>query len=132
MFNNDITLNPQAFGGANADKTYSLVLPLGTDASLRRVSATSSTTPETLKIAHQSSSTKYGIETLRYDRHLIRLDEAFIDPIKGPGALNAWFVLNNPVGTSVITNQKILDITGRLIAFMRTSGYMDKILNSEP
>lgn len=132
MFNTDISLNPTTFGGTNAAKVYSLVLPLGTDTSLRRVSATSATTPETLKIAHQSSSSKNEVGVLQYSQHLIRLDESFTDPIKGSGQLSAWLVLRNPIGTTVITSQKILDILGRLLAFEQTAGNLDKILNNEP
>lgn len=132
MFNNDIALNPQPFGGANASQTYSLVLPLGTDTSLRRVSATASTTPETLQIAHRQSGEKNEVGVLQYDQHLIRLDESFLDPIKGSGRLSTWLVIRNPLGTSVITTQKILDIVGRLLAFEQTSGHLAKILNKEP
>lgn len=132
MFSTDISLNPTSFGGTNAAKVYSLVLPLSTDASLRRVSATSATTPETLKIAHQSSSSKNEVGVLAYGQHLIRLDQAFTDPVKGTGTLSAWLVLRNPIGTTVITSQSIIDILGRLIAFEQTAGTLDKVLNNEP
>jgi hypothetical protein len=132
MFNTDIILNPTAFGGTNANKTYSLVLPLGADSSLRRVSATSATTPETLKIAHQQTSSKNEVGTLAYNQHLLRLDQAFTDSIKGTGALSAWFCLRNPIGTTAITSQMIIDLIGRLFAFEQSSGYLDKILNNEP
>lgn len=132
MFSTDISLNPTSFGGTNASKVYSLVLPLSTDASLRRVSATSATTPETLKIAHQSSSSKNEVGVLAYGQHLIRLDQAFTDPVKGTGTLSAWLVLRNPIGTTVITSQSIIDILGRLIAFEQTAGTLDKVLNNEP
>lgn len=132
MFNTDITLNPLSMGGSNVDKTYSLVLPLGADRSLRRVAATSSTTPETLSIAHQQSSAKNEVGVLAYSQHMIRLDESFLDPVKGSGMLSAWLVIRNPQGTSVITSQKILDIIGRLLKFEQTAGYLDKILNNEP
>lgn len=132
MFNTDISLNPTAFGGTNAAKVYSLVLPLGTDTSLRRVSTTSATTPETLKIAHQLSSSKNEVGTLQYNQHLIRLDQSFTDAIKGSGQLSAWLVLRNPIGTTAITNQMIIDMVGRLFAFEQTAGALDKILNNEP
>lgn len=132
MFNTDIALNPLAFGGTNAAKTYSLVLPLSSEASLRRVASTSATTPETLKISHQSSSSKNEVGTIQYGQHLIRLDESFTDVVKGTGALSVWMVVRNPLGTTAITSQKIIDIIGRLLAFEQTSGYLDKILNNEP
>lgn len=132
MFSTDISLNPTAFGGTNAAKVYSLVLPLGTDTSLRRVSATSATTPETVKISHQSSSSKNEVGVIQYQQHLVRLDQSFVDTIKGTGQLSAWMVLRNPIGTTAITSQMIIDIIGRLFAFEQTAGALDKILNNEP
>lgn len=133
MFNTDITLSPASFGGAAVNKTYSLVLPLGTDTSIRRVSATASTLPETLKIAHQQQTVASGgTSKLAYYQHLIRLDQAFNDPIYGQGNLSAWLVIRDPIGTSVVTAQHRLDIVGRLLAFEQTAGYLDKILNNEP
>lgn len=132
MFNTDITLNPTAFGGTNANKVYSLVLPLGNDSSIRRVSSTAATTPETLKISHQISSAKNEVGVIQYGQHLIRLDEVFTDVAKGTGQLSAWMVIRNPLGTTAITSQKIIDIIGRLLAFEQSSGYLDKILNNEP
>lgn len=132
MFATDITLNPTSFGGTNADKVYSLVLPLGSDTSVRRVSTTAATTPETLKIAHQVINQKNEVGTLAYNQHLIRLDQSFTDTIKGTGALSAWLVIKNPIGTTAITGQMIIDMVGRLIAFERATGNLDKILNNEP
>lgn len=132
MFNTDISLNPTSFGGTNAAKVYSLVLPLSTDSSLRRVSSTSATTPETLKIAHQQSSSKNEVGVLQYNQHLIRLDQSFTDTIKGTGQLSAWLVIRNPIGTTAITSQMIIDLVGRLFAFEQTAGNLDKILNNEP
>lgn len=128
MFNNDITLNPQSFGGANADKVYSLVSWGGDSSSVRRVSTTAATTPETLKISHRAI--KRG--TVTVDQHLIRVDEQATDTLAGPVQLSAWMVIEVPRGTTVITSQKILDLVGRLIAFERAAGNLDKILNSEP
>lgn len=128
MFNNDITLNPQSFGGANADKTYSLVSWGGDSTSIRRVPLTASTTPETLTLAHRA--VKRG--SVSVDSHMVRLDFLQSDPALGPALLSARLVMEVPRGTSVITNQQILDIQGRLIAFMRASGNLDKFLNSEP
>lgn len=132
MFNTDVSLNPTSFGGTNAAKVYSLVLPLGNDSSLRRVSSTSATTPETLKISHQVSNSKNEVGVLQYAQHLIRFDESFTDVIKGSGQLSVWMVIRNPLGTTAVTSQKILDIIGRLIAFEQTAGNLDKILNNEP
>lgn len=133
MFNNDITLNPTSFGGANVNKTYSLVLPLGTDTSIRRVSGTANTLPETLKVAHQRQTAKQaGFSTLEYVQHLIRLDQSFTDSTYGMGALSAWLVIRDPQGIASITTQHRLDLIGRLLNFEQTAGHLDKLLNSEP
>lgn len=133
MFNTDLILNPSAFGGANVNKTYSLVLPLGTDTSIRRVSATSATLPETLKIAHQRQQViNPGFAPLVYNQHLIRFDTAFNSAIFGQGTESAWFVIRNAVGVTEFTTQNRLDQIGRLLAFEQTAGYLDKILNNEP
>lgn len=128
VFNNDITLNPQTFGGANANKVYSLVSWGGDSSSIRRVSSTASTTPETLSIAHRA--VKRG--SVIVDTHMVRMDIKATDPVKGEVALNGRFVLEVPQGTTVFTAQHVLDLQGRIIAFMRESGYLDKFLNSEP
>lgn len=132
MFSTDIALNPTSYGGANASKTYSLVLPLGSETSIRRVAATSATTPETLKIAHQQSSTKNEVGQIVYNQHLVRMDQAFTDTIKGTGALSTWFVIRNPIGVTAVATQDILDLFGRLIAFEQAAGNLAKILNNEP
>lgn len=133
MFNNDLTLNPTAFGGANVNKTYSLVLPLGTDTSIRRVSSTANTLPETLKIAHQQQTVnQVGYQPLVYWQHLIRMDQAFQDTTFGSGNLSAWLVIRDPIGVASITSQNRLDMIGRLLAFEQTATYLDKILNNEP
>lgn len=128
MFDNAITLNPQTFGGANANKVYDLVSWGGDNSSLRRVSSTATTTPETLAISHREF--KEGAVTV--DQHLIRLDEVLTDPVLGQTKLSAWMVIRVPRGTSVVTNQKILDIVGRLIALEQGVGNITRILNSEP
>lgn len=128
MFNNAITLNPSAFGGANADLVYDLVGWGGDSSSIRRVAATALTTPETLRVSHQQS--KSG--DVEYDQHLIRIDKEMTDPVKGKVTFSSWMVIRIPRGTTVVTNQEILNQVGRLIAFERASGALDKILNNEP
>lgn len=123
----DIALNPTTYGGANASKTYSLLGYSGISEATRRVAATATTTPETLVIKHRAIKV-LDCET---DQHLMRLDTNAIDPAKGRVQLSARMIIEVPKGTTVITNQMILDIVGRLVAFEQTAGYLDKLLNSE-
>lgn len=127
MFNNDITLNPQSFGGQNEDKVYSLV-SVGDTGSLRRVSATSTSTPETLTIGHRSAVEK----GLTVNQHMVRTDIILLDPDKGEVKVSAWLVIRVPKGTTVVTTTVIKDQIGRLLAFEQASGALDKILNMEP
>lgn len=127
MFNNDITLNPQSFGGQNEDKVYSLV-SVGDTGSLRRVSATSTSTPETLTIGHRSAVEK----GLTVNQHMVRTDIILLDPVKGEVKVSAWLVIRVPKGTAVVTATVIKDQIGRLLAFEQASGALDKILNMEP
>lgn len=128
MFNNAITLNPQAFGGANVDKVYDLVSWGGDTSSIRRVAATATTTPETLTVSHRERK----VSGVIVDEHLVRLDEELVDPAVGPVGLRCWISIGVPRGTTVVTEQKIKDIVGRLIAFEQAAGALAKILNSEP
>lgn len=127
MFNNDITLNPQSFGGQNEDKVYSLV-SVGDTGSLRRVSATSTSTPETLTIGHRSAVEK----GLTVNQHMVRTDKTLLDPDKGEVKVSAWLVIRVPKGTTVVTATVIKDQIGRLLAFEQAAGALDKILNMEP
>jgi len=126
MFTYPLSLNPTSFGGANAAKVYDLI-DLQDAKSVSRVAATATTTPETVTISHQSSGS-----SVVTDRHLVRLDKKFSDPILGSVNLSAYLVLSVPRGTSVVTLQDIKDMVGRLIALEQTAGALDKILNGEP
>lgn len=129
MFDNAISLNPTTFGGANVAKVYDLIsMGSNQSSSVRRVAATSTTTPETLAISHRESKVG-GVST---DQHLIRLDKTFADPLVGQVKLSSWIVVQVPRGTSVVTLQEIKDQVGRLIALEQGSGSLDKILNGEP
>jgi len=127
MFNTDVALNPSTYGGAATSKTYSLLGNASISESLRRVSATANSTPETLQIKHRDIKVK----DVATGQHLVRLDKLFTDPVKGECQLSARLIIEVPKGTSVVTNQEILDIVGRLIAFEQASGNLDKILNAE-
>lgn len=128
MFNNDITLNPTTFGGANTNEVFSLVGWGGDSSSLRRVSATASTTPTTLRVEHREV-VKGQVTT---DQHLVRIDKQYTDPVKGQVVLSTWLCIHVPRGTTVITLQEIKDYVGRLIAFEQATDALGKILNSEP
>lgn len=127
MFNNDITLNPQSFGGQNVDKVYSLV-SVGDTGSLRRVSTTATSSPETLSIGHRQQVEK-GVTM---HQHMVRTDIVLNDPDKGSVKMSAWIVIRVPQGTTVVDSQVIKDQVGRLLAFEQASGALDKILNMEP
>jgi hypothetical protein len=126
MFTYPQSLNPTSFGGANVAKSFDLV-SIDNNRSLSSVATESTTTPHTLTVSHQSSGTAVVV-----DRHLVRLDKTFTDPVKGPVTLSCYMVLSVPRGTSVVTLQEIKDMVGRMIAFEQTAGALDKILNNEP
>lgn len=128
MFADDITLNPQTFGGQNVDKVYSLFSWGGDTSTIRRVSATANTTPETLTVSHRQ--TKAGVVTT--NQHMIRVDISLTDPILGQVVVSAWLVIRVPLGTTIVTDQVIKDQVGRLLAFEQSAGALAKILNSEP
>lgn len=131
MLDNDIPLNPNSYGGANVSKTFSLVsLPGDGGRSVRRVAATSTTTPETLTVSHRQQSKNGG--ALLVDQHMVRVDKKFVDPVKGPVEINAWLVIQAPQGTSVATVAEIKDQVGRVLAMYMTATHADKILNGEP
>lgn len=123
----DIALNPTTFGGANVSKTYSLLGYSGTSEALRRVAATVNTTPETLAIKHREVKVN-GAKTAQ---HLVRLDKVLTDVLLGPVQLSARLVVEVPMGTTIVTNQEILDIVGRLIALEQGVGVFDKLMNWE-
>lgn len=129
MYNNDLTLNPttQLTGATNTAKAFSLTEVQG-GRSVRRVSATAATTPETLTISHERrKSGNYS-----YDAHMVRSDINLTDPIKGAVQTGCRLVLDVPLGTSVVTDQMIIDNVGRILDFIRASGNLAKFINSEP
>jgi hypothetical protein len=128
MFSDPVAINPNTFGGANVSTSYALVGLTGISASLRRVSATAATAPDTLQVSHQEA--KRG--SLKTDRHMARVDRTLIDPVLGQVVVSAWLVFEVPRGTTIVTPTEIKETTGRLIAFQQTAGVMDKLINSEP
>lgn len=128
MFADPIAINPQSFGGANASTSYALVGLTGIAASLRRVSATAATAPDTLTISHQGS--KRG--SVSTDRHMVRVDKTYIDLVKGPVVVSAWLVIEVPKEAAIVTLTEVKEVVGRLLAFEQGSGNIDKLYNSEP
>lgn len=126
MFTYPQSLNPTSFGGAAVAKSFDLV-SIQQFRSVSSVAAESTTTPHTLTVSHERSGG--SVDT---DRHLVRLDKTFTDPVLGARTLSVYLVLSVPRGTTVVTLQEIKDMVGRLIAFEQASGALDKILNNEP
>jgi uncharacterized protein with von Willebrand factor type A (vWA) domain len=127
MFTYPQSLNPTTYGGANVAKSFDLV-DLQDSRSVSSVSAEATTTPHTLTVSHQV--VKSGL--VQADRHLVRIDKTFTDPIQGLQTLSAYLVLQVPRSTTVVTLQEIKDCVGRLIAFEQAAGALDRLLNREP
>lgn len=124
-----LTLNPTSFGGANVNKVYDYIGVGSTpSSSVRRVSATATSKPETLVISHRESK----VGSVQIDQHMVRLDTVISDPLMGMVKLSSRLVIEVPRGTTVVTLQEIKDQVGRLIALEQGVGALDKILNSEP
>lgn len=123
----DITINPSSTGGANANNLYKLIGFPTNDSSLRRVTATAGTTPEELTVKHQSL--KRG--ALTYQRHLLRVDQTFIDSIQGPVKVAAWVVVEHPQGVSAVALTQQNEVLGRLHAALAVSGLKDAVLAGE-
>lgn len=128
MFSNDLVVNPNTFGGANANTTYSLIGLQGTSASTRRDSATATTAPDTLVISHQNNK-RNGFPT---HQAMVRIDKTYNDALKGPVVVSCWLVLAIPEGTTIVTPTVVKEVAGRVIATTLASGAIDKLINSEP
>lgn len=128
MFDNNLVVNPQTFGGANASTTYSLVGFSGANASIRRDSATAATAPDTLTISHRDEK-RNGRPT---HQAMVRIDKVFQDTLLGPVTLSAWLVIAIPKGTTIINTTAVKEVVGRVLAIEQASGAIDKLINSEP
>lgn len=127
MIANDLTLNPGSYGGTAADLVFVLGgFPTSTS-SLRRVTATALTEPNSLLVSHQT--VKRG--DITYSRHLIRRDRILIDTLKGNVKGSAWLTIEAPNGVTVWTPAVLKDIVGHLASTYMGSGVMDKILAGE-
>ena len=123
---NDITLNPQNSGGANVATAFAFVTEKD-QKSIRRVTATALTAPQTLTIQHQSR-VQGG---LKVNSHQIREDLTKIDTLKGQVTMNAWLVINLPEGQTAIGVQDVKDVIGHIAELCKVSGYVEKILAGE-
>lgn len=128
MFDQALSVNHNTLGGTLGTKVYDLVsFPTGTQ-SLRRISATSATTPQSLSIAH--SDVKVGGEA--YKQHMVRMDHTYTDLVKGPQTASCWLVIRHPNnGSTIITSAVLKDVVGGVLAVEQTAGAFDKLLNSE-
>lgn len=127
MIANDLTLNPGPYGGTAADLVFVLGGYPTSTSSLRRVTATALTEPNSLLISHQT--VKRGDVT--YNRHLVRRDRVLIDTLKGNVKGSAWLTLEAPNGVTVWTPAVLKDLVGHLVSTYMSSGVMDKILAGE-
>lgn len=126
MIANDLTLNPGSYGGTAADLVFVLGGYPTPTSSVRRVSATALTEPNSLLISHQSVIRN----SITYDRHLVRRDRVLIDTarnIKG----SAWLTIEAPRGVTAWTAGNVKDLVGHLVSCYMISGVMDKILAGE-
>jgi hypothetical protein len=78
------------------------------------------------------SHTENGSGITAVDRHLIRLNRSELDAGDGVTVRtgSVYCVIEQP--RSVVTETMVKDALTQLVDFLTTSGYVDKILNSEP
>lgn len=131
MFDLSLTLNPSGsvtLGGTNADKVFDLVDFPSKGQSVRRVSVTALTTPETLTISHRDFQEKGQ----PFSQHLVRLDVQAFSALGDPRPYAAWFVLKAPGDNTTVSSTMMKDAMLRLCRFCVTAGFLDKVLNGEP
>lgn len=126
MIANDLTLNPGSYGGTAGDLVFVLGGYPTPTSSLRRVSATAMTEPNSLTVSHQSVVRN----AITYDRHLLRRDRILIDTARNVKG-SAWLTIEAPRGVTAWTNGIVKDLVGQLVSCYMTTGVMDKILASE-
>jgi hypothetical protein len=122
MFNNDIAL-----AGTSVSNTFSLQSVVG-GKSIRSDATAALGEPRYLTISHQAVSRPWGTA----DRHLIRLDRSFPGEFTTDPTLQASVQLVIEAPRTVVTAAEIQNLIDQMEAFTGTSGYVAKILNSEP
>jgi len=121
MYPTDITL-----AGTSTSKTYSLISIEGRKA-LRSDATAALDAPRGLTISHQVTT----VSGVLVDRHLVRLDESIAGTAPAPDVTaSVQLVIAAPRET--ITVAQIKDVLARLVSFIGTAGYTDKLLNNEP
>lgn len=128
MFDNNLAVNPNTFGGVNATTTYSLIGFPTTNAAIRRDSVTAATAPDTLTISHLQN-TRNGSS---YHQAMVRIDKTYNDVLLGPKVLSAWLVVAIPNGTTIVTETAVKEVVGRVLAVEQASGAITKLINGEP
>lgn len=120
-FADDVQLND-----GTSTPTYSIVSLLG-GKSIRKDSSQDLNTPAALTISHQVN----GSGTAAVARRMVRLDKTLEDGTSGEIATaSVHLVLTVP--NSVITKADIQLEVNKLVDFITTAGYLDKLLNGEP
>lgn len=122
MFNNDLTL-----AGTSTSKTYSLT-SIANAKSIRLDATAPLGEPRSLVISHQVVKRNGG----DVDAHLVRLDDTISGDSVGKSDVVASVRLIIEAPREVATAAQVKDVLARLVSFVGTSGYTDKLLNSEP
>lgn len=146
MYNQDITLNPQAFTGANVGVVMSLqsgpTTTGPTTTSIRAAAAYANTTPLSLDVQH----TEIKKNGAKYVRSTVGLRlEGLPPPVGNPEGVvsyanTARIIIERPKIAGVLTDIAIVTHLSQLLSFfgvtLATSGTpssaMQKLLNKEP
>ena len=121
MYPTDITL-----AGTSTSKTYSLI-SIQDRKALRADATAPLGEPRSLTLSHQAVTRSWGAA----DRHLVRLDETVSGASPAPDVqISVQLVIEVPRETA--TAAQVKDVKDRLVSFLGTAGYVDKLLNSEP
>jgi hypothetical protein len=121
MYDNTITLA----GDASSSQSYALTA-FGDRKTVRRDSSLGLGLPKDLTISHSESK----VDGKLYDRHLVRLDRVLMDEEGDAVTISAYVVIVTP--REIATAAQAKDQITQLKNFLITSGYVDKLLNSEP
>jgi hypothetical protein len=122
MFTNDITL-----AGDNSSSTVYALRSITDGKSVRGDASAALGSPKTLTVNHSVVS-RAGQVTA--DRHLVRLDRTEVNSEGTSATASCYMVLEAP--RSIVTEAQCLDMVTQLKNFILGSGYLDKLLNSEP
>lgn len=127
MFSNDITLA----GDASSSTVYSLQ-SIANGKSIRGDAAATLGQPKTLTVSHgevQRGKSLSGVQRVA-DRHLVRIDRTVNDSLGESQTASVYVVIESP--RLIVTEAMQKDMVTQLVNFLTGSGYVDKLLNSEP